>query len=691
MLKNILTLLLMLVATVLPLAMQARMVNVRGRVTQQGSGDPLSGVTIYSASDDKLLGVTNEEGRYTVNVDDEDELIFSSIICRDLHEPIKGRLAIDVALMPEAQELEEIVVKAKGSGKALVVEPTDLEVNGNTMTFKTKVKIPKRIFDSQVRMIIQPAVYNVTRRHLTYARPVVFDGWRYATTQRRMLDWDSDKDPLTPFRQIKQTGRNVDDYVYLIDSLYIENPKDDYMCVVMSSLEDYNRVIYADTFDIARGTVNPLRFLNYSLDGTPMNEEKFYPMPEMELRDADGEMNLLFGVGKSNLELDMGDNAAELRKLVGEFETIAADPDMTLKSFAIFGSASPEGNYERNKHLADARMKSAMSVIMQSIDPSLRRNAEISSSAEVAPWTGVVNLLRADGHEDEAAQVQKVLDTWRDPDTRSQRIARLPFYRSLIVPDYLPQLRRVRYRIVSSRYRTLTDQEIADLYATNPSGLSRYQFWRLYTAADSAGLDDERERIIRRALDVHPEFVVAATDLADIMIARGENPMEMLEPFFADEAKISKLPQSTRYDMAVGSMMGARYSRADSLLSDLPDLPEYHKAKIYCAALNGRYHEVMQEISQDSPVNEVLLLLALKDNEHALSRAKRLGDSAIEEYIKAVAYNRVDDYITATTHLMNAIELDPSLMEVAKVDGDVVDLLDDDDLNPVNTDEADKN
>lgn len=668
-----------------PASVEARTINVRGRVTQQGSGEPLSGVTIYNASSDKLLGITNDEGRYTVSADDADSLIFSSIICEDHQEPINGRLSVDVVMVPAAQELQEIVVKAKGSGKALVTEPADLDVEGNFIRLKTKVKIPPRLFNSQVRMIIQPAIYNVTRKHVNFITPVVFDGWRYADTQKRMLDWDMTEDPLAKYQQVKTTGRRADNIIYLIDSLYVDNPNDDFMCVVMSSLEDYNRIIYADTFEIARGTVNPLRFLNYQLAGAPMNEERFLPMPEMELCDAAGEMNLLFAVGKSDFDPSLGNNAAEMQSLINEFHIIGNDPDMTLKSFTIYGSASPEGSYDGNLRLAGARMKSAMRMIMDSVDPSLRRNAEMNSEAEVASWDEVVTLLRADGRDDEADKVQNVIDSYAGVDARSQRMTRLPFYRSLIVQDYLPKLRRVRYHIISSRYRPLTLPEIASLYAADKSGLSRYQYWRLYTAADSMGLD--REQVITNALNAHPKFAVAATEVANIMLERGENPMSILEPFFADESKIHSLPMAMRYDMAVACMDSARFSRADSLLADLPDNPEFHKAKIYCAALNGRYHEVMQEISEDSPLNEVLLLLAVKDNEHAYNRAQKLGGSAIEEYVKAVAANRLDDYITAISHLENALALDPSLIEVARVDGDVVDLLDEEDLNSDEDDE----
>ena len=669
------------VMTVLAAAsLQGRTINIHGTVTIQGSNEPAAGVTIFNAANNKLLGVTGEEGRYNISADSEGELLFSSMACQEHREMINGRLSIDVGLMPEANELEEIVVMAKGGKASLVTEPTDLDVEGNILRLKTKVKIPPKLFNSNVRMIIQPAIYNVTRRHVSYLKPVVFDGWRYAVTQERMYDWDKSKDSLTVYQQIKRTPRRAENTVYLIDSLYVENPKDDFMCCVLSSLENYNRIVYADTFEIARGTVNPMRFLQYSIDPMTMNEEKYLPTPEVELRDADGEMHLLFPVGKSKLDLELGNNAAELQSLLEEFRTIENDPDMALKSFAIYGSASPEGRYDSNKQLAEARMRSAMETVLENIDPSLRRNAEISSEASVSSWEEVVTMLRADGADEEADKVQSVIDRYASADNRSVAMTRLPFYRSLLVEKYLPRLRRVNYKIVSSRYRPLTDEEIAELYVSNPSGLSKYQFYRYYTTLEG----EAREKALRQAMKAHPDFTVAATDLSEIMLERNENPMEVLEPFFADPKKWSRLPVSMRHNMAVACLDSMRYTLADSIVHTLPESPECHKVKIYTAALNGRYREVLQEINQDSPLNEVLLLLALKDNHNAWQKAKALGDSAVEEYVKAVAANRLDNYMEAIVHLENALSLDPSLMEVAKVDGDIVDLLDEEDLNDTN-------
>ena len=660
----------------------ARPINVSGLITVKDTNEEASGASIIDANTNKLVGVAGEDGRYNITVDSDAELIFRFLGAEEQKEKVKGRHILNVELMPLTTYLTEVAVSAKGGKKATMsVDPTDLDLDGNTLHFKTKVKLPKHMMNADRRLIVQPAIYNVTKNHVSYLKPVVLDGWHYAATQERMYDWDKSRDSLTVSQQIRRGSKESDNILYVLDSLYVANPKDDFIGYVISSLEDYNKVLYRDTFEIARGTVNPLRFLNYSVVPQSVKEDKYFPTPEVELRDTKGEMNLVFPVGKSKLDLSLGNNSAELNALIAEFNHIHNSPDMSLKSFSINGYASPEGRYETNQALAEERMRSAMETVTSSIDPSLRRNAELTSYASVAPWEQVVVMMRADGHDNEADKVQDILYNLKNNDSRSIQIAKLPFYRSLIVEKYLPRLRRVNYNITTSVYRPLNDEEIADLYNKNPKGLTKYQYYRYYTSKQG----EEREKALRQAVETYPDFVVAATDLAEIMINKGENAVPVLEPFFEDQSKWNRLPEATRLDMAIAYMKEMQYAKADEILETLYDNNETHKAKIYAAAQNGRYQDVIQEINEDSPLNEVLLLLATKNNHEAYEKSKGLGNSAVEMYVKAVAANRLNNYEEATVLLNKAFELDPSLRETAKVDGDVLDLLEDNDTN--NTDE----
>ena len=656
-------------AVTLPLS--AREINVRGTVTNLDD-EPLYRVSIYNAATNKLVGVTNEDGKYLVKIDSEGTLLFSSLGYEEKQVAVRGELTVNVELEPSAVALQEVVVSAKRITDNVVPEPTDIEVKGNYFHIKTRVKIPKELFSTDARMIIQPGIYNVTRGKMIFLSPLVFDGQEYAITQERMYDYDVKQDPLAQYVKIKASSSRKDDLVGYNDSTYVENPNDDFRCDMMVAMENYNRVLYRDTFVIARGVVNPLRFLEYEIPGSAVKNESFFPQPEMQLRDTKGDVNLTFPVNKSQLNLNDGNNREEMNRLIARLRAVENDPNARLKSFSIAGTASPEGNYAKNEQLAQQRMSSAMELVLQELNESTRRQLEIGTKASVETWDRVVALLRADGKSQEADAIQAVIDKYPDdPNRQSRGVVALPFYRPLITEQYLPQLRRVSYELLFSQYRYLTDDEIKELYRENSGDLTRNEFWRLYNMADSKA---EREAICRRALEVYPKFLVAATDLAAMLIGQGKPDAELLVPYLG----MKEIPDETRLNQVIAWLSVGKFVQADSLAAELPDTGAYHKAKVYSAALNGRYEEVIQEISAESPFNEVLMLLAIKANDQAWEKAKLLGNSARENYIKAVAANRVDEVVLALSYLESAFKKDPSLRDIASIDGDVLDLLQED-------------
>ena len=659
----------LLLAVTLPLS--AREINVRGTVTNLDD-EPLYRVSIYNAATNKLVGVTNKDGKYLVKIDSEGTLLFSSLGYEEKQVAVRGELTVNVELEPSAVALQEVVVSAKRITDNVVPEPTDIEVKGNYFHIKTRVKIPKELFSTDARMIIQPGIYNVTRGKMIFLSPLVFDGQEYAITQERMYDYDVKQDPLAQYVKIKASSSRKDDLVGYNDSTYVENPNDDFRCDMMVAMENYNRVLYRDTFVIARGVVNPLRFLEYEIPGSAVKNESFFPQPEMQLRDTKGDVNLTFPVNKSQLNLNDGNNREEMNRLIARLRAVENDPNARLKSFSIAGTASPEGNYAKNEQLAQQRMSSAMELVLQELNESTRRQLEIGTKASVETWDRVVALLRADGKSQEADAIQAVIDKYPDdPNRQSRGVVALPFYRPLITEQYLPQLRRVSYELLFSQYRYLTDDEIKELYRENSGDLTRNEFWRLYNMADSKA---EREAICRRALEVYPKFLVAATDLAAMLIEQGKPDAELLVPYLG----MKEIPDETRLNQVIAWLSVGKFVQADSLAAELPDTGAYHKAKVYSAALNGRYEEVIQEISAESPFNEVLMLLAIKANDQAWEKAKLLGNSARENYIKAVAANRVDEVVLALSYLESAFKKDPSLRDIASIDGDVLDLLQED-------------
>ena len=42
------------------------------------------------------------------------------------------------------------------------LEPTDIEIKGNYFHLKTRVPVPKEMFNSHRRLVLQPSIYDVT-------------------------------------------------------------------------------------------------------------------------------------------------------------------------------------------------------------------------------------------------------------------------------------------------------------------------------------------------------------------------------------------------------------------------------------------------------------------------------------------------------------------------------------------------
>ena len=654
-------------------AATARDINVRGIVTNT-KGEPLQGVCVYNVETDQLLASTNEEGKYLVIIDSDGKLAYSILGMEDTEVPVEGRLAIDVVLTASSITLDEVLVKAKGKLKTVAPEPTDIEIKGNYAHIKTRVKVPHRLFNSSTRLIIQPALYNVSANKMWYLKPLVFDGRRYNITQDRMLDFDLNADPLTPYVEVQKHSSSKDDMIFWSDSVYLDNPDQDFHCDMLMAMENYNRVFYRDTTTISRGTVNPMRFFQYSLLGTEVTDTTFYPTPEMQMRDTRGDVMLTFKVNDARLYMDQGNNSAEMNSLLSQLQFIENDPDAALKSFYIYSTSSPEGNYAKNVDLSKRRMQSALELIMDNLSPTTRRYMEVKSDASVEPWESLVTMLRADSLNTEADAVAEIIEKYPGQmDAQSVRIRKLPFYSAIIPEKYLPRMRKVSYEFLTSQFRYLTDDEIAEVYKTDPKSLSRYEFFRLYRYI--AKTPAEKEEYMKKSLEIHPNFLVAATDLAAMKLERGEADYDLLGNYLDPGKKIKKIPDEARLNHIAACLASHHYLEADSLASLLPDTPRFHKAKIYADVFNGRYEDAMQEVAAESPINEVVILLALKANDQAWRKAAKLGGSAEEEYLKAVAANRVDEYMAAVSHLENALRLKPELKEIAKIDGDLIDLM----------------
>lgn len=635
-------------------------------VVRGNNEERLAGVTIINKETKKVVGLTDEDGKYSVIVPVNGILNFTCLGYDGQDIKVKGRQIIDVVLVSTAVKIQEVSVVAKIKNK-VIFEPSEIEVVGNYFHLRTRFKVPAEMFSSNTRLIVQPTLYNITRKKGVLLKPVVTDGREYTLTQERMYEFDLKNDPLKPYIRKSEMTKNGELVAYH-DSAYIENLKEDFRADIRLSLENYNRILFTDSFQIARGLVNPLRFFEYKLKAKDITDERYFPKPELQLRNDRGEVELSFLPGKADINDRDPKNASELAKLRERLSSIETNPDAKLQTFSILGVSSPEGPHDKNLVLAKKRMDLAVNRILSHLNKETLDFLKIQTGSKVETWQTAIEMMRRDSLFGQAQDLQNIVNKYPDsPDKQWRAIIRLPYYRSVIVPHYLPLMRRVEYNFDYSIYRFLTDAEIKELYLKDYKQLSRHEFWRMFEIAES---DEEKETIYKQALEVYPKFMLAANNLSALYINQGRPDDSILESFISKDA-----PEEVLTNQAVALLSNWKYEKADSVVSLIPDGVSSEYLKSVTRALNGNYEEALATFGQEGGINEVVLLLALKRNDEAWEKAQNLPETARSEYVKAIAANRLDKVMDAINHIEKAFELDPSLRDVAKVDADVMDLL----------------
>ena len=649
-----------------PIELYAQNIRVSG-VVRGNNGERVAGVSITDLGRQRVLGITDEDGKYSIVLAPNATISFTCMGYSEKKEKVKGRVVIDVELQSTAKEMDEITVTASLVGN-VVFEPSEIEIVGNYFHLRTRFKVPKEIMALDHRLVVQPTIYNVTRNTTMFLRPVVSDGREYLLTQERMYGFDIKRDTLSPYIQKSEMSRQGEIIAYH-DSVYIENNRDDYRSDVFLSVEDYHKIIRVDTMVIAKGTVNPLRFFDYNISAQDLTDSIYIPKPELALRSDKGEVHLTYLPGKSDIDEKNPDNIRELKKLEDRIRFLEQDPDAKLQSMSIFGISSPEGNYAKNVELADLRMRSARNKILSYISPATKEFLKVESQSKVENWLPVVEMLKQDSLIEKANEVQEIINKYPTSlNSQFNKIKRLSYYRSIIVP-YLTKLRRVEYDFGYSLYRVLKDEEIVEMYEQNYTQLSRYDFYRMFQMAKD---DVEKETLYSQAISVYPKFMLAANNLAALYIRQGRSNIDLLKPFI----KGDNIPEEVLTNQIIATLDKWQYSTADSLASLMPESETSEYVKSITRLMNGNYQEALSQFEGEGGLNEVLILLAMKRNDEAWEKAQELpDDSARVLYVKAIITNRLDMVVEAIDYIETALDMDPSLREIAEIDADVKDLL----------------
>ena len=285
-------------------------------------------------------------------------------------------------------------------------------------------------------------------------------------------------------------------------------------------------------------------------------------------------------------------------------------------------------------------------------------------------WTTVCELMEKDSIQ-EVSQLKELIKRARGNHNEISWGARRMKIYPLIRDRYLPRLRRVEYFYEYSELRTLNKDEIDALYKKDPQKLTASEFWS-YIMSQKDATDEKREALYREALSIHPDLMIAANNLASLLIKQNRADTTLLKPFITQDA-----PSAILVNQTVAYLQKRDFKRANHFAELLPDNKDTEIVKALAAAMDGKYQEAYPIFEKQGGINQAILLLSMKQNSKAWEVLKKVEDTSPDtEYVKAIAANRLNNVNEAVIHLRNAITQKPSLKEIAQKDGDVLDLLD---------------
>lgn len=655
-------------------------IRVQGKITDISSGEPIAAVNIIENG--YVIAYSDIDGNYACTVARDAELVFYSGQYEEITVKVNNRQVINVQMTILSIEISEAVVTASFGNTTVYVEPSDLQIVGDHFVLKTNVRIPKKQFDSNSRFIFQPTLYDATTKDTSYFRPVVIDGENYHINQLRYFSFDGSKDRLADYVVTNELSQTDNIYSYK-DSLYVapadldhDYRSDCYLGIngLFSRKIDSKKPDYTDTLVIAKGTVNPLRFLEYDIDPQQLTDTSLIPKPEMKLLMDAGVSKINFVLGKAKVDENDPESVQNINEIKQKIQAILNNEFATLKSIDVVGYASPEGTYKQNASLAKDRTALILKELASSLDPSVAKFVELTDSSVVEPWSKVADMLR-DQDTELAGFIDDLVYRFSDDyDRIIPHVRKHEKYRSFLLKDILPALRKVEYTLNYSEFRKLKDFEIWDRYNAKTEEISRYEYWRLIdTAPDSLS----RYGLITESLEQYPNFTYVANDLAVQLIQRDSVNLEILAPSLGRKA-----PEPVIYNQALMALGAREVAMADSLARLLPTNDATVYLKSITAALAGDYETAYPMISSRGGLNEILLLLCMERNATALSKCNELmtypeySQNAKFWYVHAICANRTDDIFTAMISLESALMLDPELEQIARLDSDMMDVID---------------
>lgn len=340
-------------------------------------------------------------------------------------------LAMTYACSPTGIQRERFITFTPDS---LTVIPD----SNNQASINLQVNIPKHYFSKRSRLFIIPVLRDSDSTIAEY-KPLVLDAPIYSKKAERKWVLEHIADPYATVAQKVKDSRKAFTTHYS-DTLQLPASMRQGQLMALVSADGCGTcqaISHAKMADIHRP--EPVK-----RDFQQEVQQEVVARPE--IKEGMGIVHLQFAINQYDIDLKMGNNEAELNRMLSDIAPILSDSLADLKSLTICGLASADGFLKFNTALARNRANAAKDWLIAHLEHGEKLSKLASITSRPEGWQPVLDAMSADGNAD-SIQVKRILTQYAayDDDIQEKYIRRLPIW-NIIKEKYLPKDRKVVYR-----------------------------------------------------------------------------------------------------------------------------------------------------------------------------------------------------------------------------------------------------
>ncbi len=515
------------------------------------------------------------------------------------------------------------------------VEPSPLEVHGDSVKVTITGKFPEKYFAKSVSAQATPALV-----------------WNGGEATFKVQEFKGEKatgnGDVIPFK----TGKS---FKYTATVPYTAGMESSKLELRMKGAKGSKTASFP-AVEIAKGVITT-PYLMKSDDKVATSTDKFVRSTD---KTFDAEVN--FDLNSSVLKpAEMKD--ADMMQLQSLLASISNNPKMVVTQIELRGYASPEGEILLNSGLGVERTKAGNKVIatvLKNAKLDVLYSGLVKENPKGEDWEGFEAAMAKNAIEDRDI-ILRILQRTENLDEREKEIKNISKTYTEIKDLIFPPLRRCVIRVYYTE-NGYTDAELISLGKSNPSVLKYEELMKAASLIDDANV---KVTIYKEAETKANGDYRASNNLG--VVYYGMNKSAEAAKQFEKAYGMNKNAETSN-NLGVATRLKGDRKAALKLFNESGSADsKYNKGLILIA--NGDYAGAVSNMKDARTFNTALAKMLNGDNTGAKSDLDASGDkSALADYLRAIICARSNDAAGQASNLSSAIAKDGSLGEKSKID-----------------------